>query len=292
MYGKTTTRQTWLSRYKICQVHYKDSLYQKTLKYLKKQKHLQYSKIFFLLTISINKKYPIGYVLIFNNNIVGFVGTIFSQKNVLNCNIHSWLVDKNHRIVSSLLFNQIYKKKCTITILSSLPRLGETFIRLGFKEYYMKYKIVFIRKIFRRQLIANYKILTNVYLIKKYLNKKLKKILSDYSNKNFKKIIFTQDGTKENCFIIANIVLKKKIFKTLNIIYCSNPIFLERNLTHFYNIIESKLNISICGEFFIDNKNSILKKNNINSLIRNKKIYVKANIKKFKFDLLYSEVDF
>ena len=78
--------------------------------------------------------------------IIRFVGTIFSQKKYnkkifLNCNIHSWMVDPNHRIGSSMLINQI-KKNCIITVLSSLLD-WQTFLKLGFKKFNMEYKNYF-----------------------------------------------------------------------------------------------------------------------------------------------------
>ena len=141
MHGLKKIHKTWLKKYKVEKVFYKSRLYNQTLKYLKKQSNLNYSKVLFLLSNFINNKYPICNVLVYDKKIVGFVGTTFSQKkfnknNFLNCNIHSWMVDTKHRIGSSMLIDQI-RNNCTITVLSSLPRLDKTFLKLGFKKLKM-----------------------------------------------------------------------------------------------------------------------------------------------------------
>ncbi len=290
-------QQTWLSKYKIKQVYFKDKNYLKTLKFLKKQKYLKYSKVYFLLNSFINKNYPICNILVNENKIVGFVGTIFSKKkfnnkNYLTCNIHSWLVDRDHRIASSLLFHQINKKKCLITVLSSLPRLRNTFIRLGFKEFIMKYKIILVNKIFFKKTELKYEIFDNFDKIRKIISKKLAGIALNYSNNKYQKLLFIDFETNEYCFIIGNLVLKKKYFKTLNIIFCSNKNFLNKNSKQFFRILAKNFNISLCGEYFLNKNYSIFKYNGNFSLIKNKKIFLKKIPNKFIFDLLFSETEF
>ena len=290
-------KQNFLIDYRIKKVFYKDKLYKSVLKYLKKQKHLDSPKVVLLLNSFINKNHPICYILTHKNKVVGFVGTIFSKKiyskkQILNCNIHSWMVDVKHRIVSSLLFKKIKEKNCLITILSSLPRLSKTFIKLGFKRLTIKYKLVFIKKILKKQENSDFYITRNKTLIIKNLSNKLKRILKDYSGNEYETFVFTKKKSKENCFIIAKKTYKKKIFKTMNIIFYSNPSFLKKNIINFYDVVEKNFNISLCGEFYIKNDNSLFKKNVKLSFIKNKHIYLNTIPKNFKFDLLYSEVDF
>ena len=73
----------WLENYSVKEVYKKDKLYLKTIKYLKNQKLIKYSKILFLLNCFENKKYPVCYVIVYKNKIVGFVGTIFSKKKII-----------------------------------------------------------------------------------------------------------------------------------------------------------------------------------------------------------------
>ena len=295
MHGSKKIHKTWLKNYKVEKVFFNGHLNNQTLKYLKKQNNLNYSKVLFLFNNFINKKYPICNVLTYEKKIVGFVGTTFSQKKYnkkkfLNCNIHSWMVDVNHRIGSSMLIDQI-KNNCIITVLSSLPRLEKTFLRLGFKKLNMEYKIIFIKKFFLKNTDLGFDILHKQNLLMKKVNKFHQKIIKDYKNSRFKKFIFFNSISKKNCFIISDLTKKKRFFKTLNIIYCSDTSFLKKNLLIFYSLIQKYFKVHFCGEFYIDKSKSILKKSNLSKII-NKTIYLKRTPKNYKFDLLYSETEF
>ena len=297
MHERKKQKNFYLSKYSIKKVYYQDYLFKETVKYLKKQKHLRYSKIIFWLNSFINKTYPVCYILKNENKIVGFVGTIFSKKKYnnfffLTCNIHSWLVDKDHRIASSLLLKEIEKKSCLITVLSSLPKLKKTFVKLGFKELTMKYKLIFIKNFFLRHNNLNYQIVTNFKKIKKLLPNKFKKLLLSYSNKAYKKFLFLENKSKKHSFIIGRFIYKKKYLKTLNLIYCSNTNFINKNLSYFFQILSNKFSVSLCGEYYISKRNAFLSKNTNFSLSNNKKIYLKKIPKHFTFDLLYTENEF
>ena len=73
--------------------------------------------------------YPIGYVMKNeNNNIVGFMGTIYSRRNFNNqeyiyCNIHSWIVDETYRINSFLLLMPLINQKITLTAFTPVKSL-------------------------------------------------------------------------------------------------------------------------------------------------------------------------
>ena len=295
MHGSKKIHKSWLKKYKVEKVFYNGRLYVQTLKYLKKQNNLNYKKVLFLFNNFINKKYPICNVLIFDKKIVGFVGTTFSQKkynkkNFLNCNIHSWMVDANHRIGSSMLINQI-KNNCIVTVLSSLPSLNKTFLKLGFKKFNMKYKIVFIKNFFIKNTNLGFDILHQQNVLMKKSSKLQQKIIKDYNNSRFKKFIFFNSISKKNTLIIGDLIKKKRLFKTFNIIYCSDISFLKKNLFIFYTLIQKYFKVHFCGEFYVDRSKSILKKSNLAKII-NKTIYLKRTPKNFKFDLLYSETEF
>ena len=63
MHGGKKINNYWLSRYSIRKVYYGDNSFKQTLKYLKKQKYLNYSKIYFLLNSFLNKNYSVFYIL-------------------------------------------------------------------------------------------------------------------------------------------------------------------------------------------------------------------------------------
>ena len=295
MHESKKIHKNWLKNYKVEKVFYNGRLYTQTLRYLKKQKNLNYSKVLFLFNNFINKEHPICNVLMYEKKIVGFVGTTFSQKkfnkkNFLNCNIHSWMVDVNHRIGSYILIDQI-KKNCIITVLSSLPRLNKTFLKLGFKKFNMEYKIVFIKKFFLKKTNLNFDILHKHNFLVKKISKLEKKIVKDYKNPRFKKFLFYDLNSKRSCFILGDLTKKKKLFKTLNIIYCSDINFLKNNLSHFYSLIQRYFKTHFCGEFYINKSRSILKNTHLTKII-NKTIYLKRIPKNYRFDLLYSETEF
>ena len=254
MHGAKKIHKTWLKNYKVQKVFYKSRSYNQTLKYLRKQTNLNRSKVLFLFNNFINKKYPICNILLYNKKIVGFVGTIFSQKkfnkkNFLNCNIHSWMVDTKHRIGSSMLIDRI-KKGCIITVLSSLPRLDKTFLNLGFKKFNMEYKIVFIKNFFIKNIDTNFKILYEQNLLLNNISNSEQKMIIDYKNSRFKKFIFFNSVSKESTFILGDLTKKKRLFKTLNIIYCSDTSFLKKNLFIFYLLIQKYFKVNFCGEFY------------------------------------------
>jgi len=287
----------WVKEYSVSKVFEKDKNYNRTLKYLKNQKLLDFKKIKVLLKSFVNKKYPICYILIYKKKIVGFVGTIFSSKKFggrvyLNCNIHSWLVDKEHRFISSMLFKKIMKNKYIITVLSALPSLRKTFLKLGFGEYIMKYKLVLIKKILLSYNERNFELVTDVKYLKKVLDYKSKMLLKYYSENKYKIFIFKNKKNKDYCFIIGYINYKKKFFKTFNLIYCNNKNFLRNYIKDFYNLLEKVYNISLCGEYYLKNSDSIFKGLTNIKMTSSKNIFIKNVPKKFKFDNLYSEVEY
>ena len=117
----------WTNKYQVDPVFLKSQLEAKAIKYLKNQNYLDFKKISQILKINYNNKYPLGYALKTQKKIVGFVGTLFSKRKINNknyvfCNIHTWIVNKTHRISSHLLFSPLKKKKCVITVLSPLDQ--------------------------------------------------------------------------------------------------------------------------------------------------------------------------
>ena len=135
-----------------------------------------------------------------------------------------------------------------------------------------------------------YKLSNNLEKINKSVS--TKRLLSLYSSKYYQKFLFTKEKSKSQSFIIGKYVYKKKYLKKLNIIYCSNTNFINKNISHFFQILSKKFNISLCGEYFISKKNAIFK-NNLNLfLTKNKIIFLKKIPHCFTFDLLYSESEF
>jgi hypothetical protein len=294
---KKIISQKWANIYQVREVFLRDNLYQKTLNYLKRQKHLDPNKIKELNKINYNKKFPVFNVLLHKKVIVGFLGTIFSNKfsykiKYINCNVHSWLVDNNHRIVATLLFEKIMEKNCTITVLSSLPRLHKIFEKMKFQKLIMYYNLIFIKKLDLLKKKNSFTLEQNNREIKKRLDKKNLQISNDHSNKNYVKFVFCKKNEKLSSFIIANIVYKKKYIKTINILYSTNKNFLKKNIQQFYQLVASEFNVLMCGEYILKKKESIFNNKNYINFTKKKEIYLRNKPLKFEFNNLYSELEY
>ena len=294
---KKIISQKWANIYQVREVFLRDNLYQKTLNYLKRQKHLDPNKIKELNKINYNKKFPVFNVLLHKKVIVGFLGTIFSNKfsykiKYINCNVHSWLVDNNHRIVATLLFEKIMEKNCTITVLSSLPRLHKIFEKMKFQKLIMYYNLIFIKKLDLLKKKNSFTLEQNNREIKKRLDKKNLQISNDHSNKNYVKFVFCKKNEKLSSFIIANIVYKKKYIKTINILYSTNKNFLKKHIQQFYQLVASEFNVLMCGEYILKKKESIFNNKNYINFTKKKEIYLRNKPLKFEFNNLYSELEY
>ena len=91
----------------------------------------------------------IGYMLLDDDNVVGFFGLIFSKPiiggQVHNlCNFGNWIVKKNYRSNSiSMLLPLLRLTDYTITNVSANSTVRQIFKKMGFKEIYRKWRIVF-----------------------------------------------------------------------------------------------------------------------------------------------------
>ncbi len=92
---------------------------------------------------------PMGYVLVERQNIVGFIGTLFSRriidgKDVRLCNTTNWVVKEEFRAESLSLFMAVLKlRDCTITNLTSSMKVSALMIKLGFKHLERTERLLF-----------------------------------------------------------------------------------------------------------------------------------------------------
>ena len=292
---KGNLKNNWTKKYNIKEIFLNTPLHNKTINYLKNQNYIDYKEIKEILKINYNKNYPIGYAIKIKNKIVGFAGTLLSKrkinkKNYLYCNIHTWVVDKHHRIVSHLLFLPLIKKKYIITVLSPQKRLVKTFEKMGFNIIDMNYKIVllnFLLSFFHK----NYLKFESTYSkIKMKLTKQDLQIYKDHSNPSFIRFVILDKKNKSNfTFIVAKIVKKKRYFSVLNILYVSNINFFQKN----WNLISIELfkvyKVLFCAQYFIKKKECIFPNKSKLSINFKKSICVKNLPKNFMFNTIYSE---
>jgi hypothetical protein len=91
----------------------------------------------------------IGYVLADRQRIVGFLGTLFSRRTINGrdvrlCNTTNWVVQDEFRGQSFLLFLAVLKlRDCTITNLTSSPKVAAMMAPLGFKPLDTRVRLLF-----------------------------------------------------------------------------------------------------------------------------------------------------
>lgn len=285
----------WTKKYYVDQIFFNGRLGSQTTNFLKNQNYIDYKGIKKILKINFLKKYPSGYVLKIKNEIVGFVGTLFSKrkirnKNYIYCNIHTWIVNESHRMGSHLLFIPLIKKNCVITVLSLQKRLVGIFKKMGFRSLEMNYKIVFLTNYFSFFNKSLFQIEKNFTQIKKKLSKKDLKIYKDHSNASFIKFLVCHKENKLNSvLIIASFTKKKRYFNVLNILYASNKSFLKNNWNSINKEIFKTYKVFFCSQYFLKEEDCVFPKSTNFSMNFKKTICVKNLPTNFKFDTIYSE---
>ena len=138
----------------IEEVHLNGKYYEETISYLKEQKYIKFTEIEKVLKNNFISDYPFGYIIKdLKNNIVGFMGTIFSKrisdnKEYIYCNIHSWIVDESYRINSFLLLTPLLKKQITLTAFTPINSLTGLLKKFDFEQIKIKYTIVCFSHLF------------------------------------------------------------------------------------------------------------------------------------------------
>ena len=181
--------------YTVKEVYKKDLNTFEITNFLKSQKKIHIKNILSIIKISKVNNLPIGYVMksAKSNDIVGFVGTLLSEKmgEELTCNIHSWIVHPLHRLYSFFLISELLKKKALLTALTPVVSLKGLLIKLGFQE-----NIIF-EKFF-------------LNLIPFSCKRNKFQILKINNNNNLIEIEFMNKDINEIILLIGSISIKKK----------------------------------------------------------------------------------
>ena len=281
-------------------VFFNTSLDIKITEYLKKQTYLNYTKFEIFLKNNFNNKFPFGYVVINQfNNIVGFLGTMFSNRTesetkYLYCNLHTWIIDKDYRLIffshSDIILGPIFEYSCAFFAKPVKPLIRLFLKKFDMKKLEMKYRVIFLLNFSNFLKIKKYKIENNPLIIKKYLNKNDLTIFLDHKNLTCHKfIIVDKYDPSNNIFVIALKKRKKKYFNILEIIYASNSEKLKENWFNISLKIAIKYNVFFCGQNFLNEKESSIPKKTLISKDFKSEIVVKNLPLNFKFNTLYSE---
>lgn len=159
-----------------------------------------------------------GYALVCNGQYVGFLGMIFSLKDINGqlekfCNLACWYVQEPYRNNSlSLLLPVLGLKKHTIKNLTPTPTAHAIFSKLGFKELDKRLMILPI-KLFPQRQNASIELLPlkNVAVAETILNAKDIKIFNDHQSYPGNHFVVKDNNTGQYCYVITNKVKKKLI---------------------------------------------------------------------------------
>lgn len=268
-----------LKSYKIIKIFESEIYSEKVSNFLKKQKYIPFESIKKILKSSKEKKLPVANIMLHKNSnqIVGFVGTLFSVKKVNNkdyyyCNIHSWIVNKNHRLFSFFLILDVLKKEINLTAFTPVYTLKGLLNKLGFEKK-----------------IINEKFYLNLFPYS--FKKKSLLILKDGNENNLINITFKREHKIEKVSITGNIV-KKKGLKVFKLLFSDNQNFFKENYIEILNYITKKYKIYLFCEYFNDQKDAILPQVNLLQVIKKRDIFLKSTINIDKFAILNSDLAF
>ena len=148
----------------------------------------------------------LGYVLTNNGSIIGFLGTIFSNRMINNklytfCNLTTWVVNRKYREHSiQLLFKALELKQIVFTVLTPSKTAGAIYKALGFNEIENELIIIpfilSLKSIFHKCIIEY-----RENIISEYLDKKEKIIFNDHLHYNC--IFLLIRSSAGNCLIIG-----------------------------------------------------------------------------------------
>ena len=281
---------------KIHEVYLGTELELETIEYLKKQKYIEFSKIEIILKNNFIPIYPFGYILKNKkNDIVGFMGTIFSirvfgNKEKVFCNIHTWIVDEAYRINSFLLLTTLVKNKFILTAFTPVKTLVGLLEKFGFIKNNINYRIILLTNFLNFLKKKEFKIEKNSLTIEKLLNEKDLIIFKNYIHFPCEKFIIIDSNKPSNyIFIIATKVIKKKI-KTLNIFYVSDSLLLKKEWSKISPLISSEFKVVFCVQHYFDEKDCGIPKRIIFTKNYKKNICIRNLNNNFKLDTLYSDL--
>ena len=269
--------QRALKSYKIVEIYKKDLYSKVVFDFLKTQKFIPIENID-LIVKSTKEDLPIGSIMIHlkSKETVGFVGTLYSKKTLKNkkfifCNIHSWIVDKNHRLYSFFLIQNLVKKKINLTAFTAVETLKGLLKKFGFEKKIIKEKFYFNLSLFT------------------FKNDKLKIVKIDYIAPHIQ--IFINKCQKQ-LIKIKGVIIKKKGIRLFKILYLSDPNAFKKNYNGILNLISKKYKIYFFSAYIVGQNDSFFPNLNFISLTKKRDIYVKSIVNIDKSDLLESDLAF
>tara|TARA_A100001015_G_scaffold301644_1_gene388769 strand:- start:634 stop:1479 length:846 start_codon:yes stop_codon:yes gene_type:complete len=262
--------------YTVNEVYKKDLNSFEITNFLKSQKKIPIKNIINVIKISKDNNLPIGYVMksVNSNDIVGFVGTLFSQKKNQEpvCNIHSWIVHPLHRLYSFFLISKLLKKKALLTALTPVVSLKGLLTKLGFRK-----------KIIYEKFLLN--------LIPFSLRQNRFEIIKINNQNNLIEIELMNKTLNENILLAGSISIKKKI-KVFKLLSVNKINIFQENFSEIINLISSQFNLFFFSEYILDESRNFTPIKNILSFRKKREIFLKPGFIIDKNDLFYSDLAF
>lgn len=179
-----------------------------------------------------------GMVLELEDQIVGFIGTVFSRQTVdgsprIFCNLTTWIVREEFRSHSiMMIFSLVRRKDIVLTSFSSNDVTYEIYKKLGFRDGNGVKRIVYPFPSLRSK---KYELLTDPLEIARTISDKNRKVFDAHKTFGNVYILVKLDG--DECLLLG--VSGKGL---LNVYFASDVIFLQRHLKHLRKRI-----MSACG---------------------------------------------
>ena len=281
--------------FKVEPVYIYSKNYELLTLFLKKQKYINYKNIFKIIEKKFLPDMPIGNIMFdINGKIVGFLGTKYSNrivigKKVLQCCLHTWIVNISCRLYSYKLIIPIINKNIFIFTFTPIKQLVGLFKKMGFENKILFAKINFIFPYFNlvNNTKNNFNISPNSFY--NFLSSYDQTIFNDHNNKDLI-FLFYKDNSKSNeyLYIIAKKTYKK-LFPCLELLYISNKKIYNLNYKNINFFFLKKYKTLFIIDYIYNEKNLFHSRSRTFSLIKKRDICFINIPKNFYFDCLYSE---
>lgn len=282
--------------FKIEPVYKSGSNYESLISFLKKQKYISNKKIFDIIKKTFISNKPIGNIMLdMKNEPVGFLGTIYSSRVLLNketlqCCLHTWIVNEKYRLNAYKLLTPVINKNIFIFTFSPISQLVGLYKKLGFENKQLFTKINFILPIinlFRDTKINLDNITTNYYDSLSLDDQKI------FNQHNKQGLIFSFFKKKSNSTEYLFIISKKsykKFLPCLEILYISNKEIYRIDYKIVNNFFLKKYGVLLVIEYILSEKDVSKVNKNLFTKIRKRDVCFLNKPKNYNFDCLYSEL--
>tara|TARA_B100000795_G_C22787032_1_gene435111 strand:+ start:1344 stop:2240 length:897 start_codon:yes stop_codon:yes gene_type:complete len=271
-----------------------DVNYKKTTDYLQYQKLLSYSEINKILQTSGDKDFPIGNIIEDKKKrVVGFMGAFYSRKKsgkffFTLCNIHSWIVDKEHRNNSFFLLSPLLNNQLNFTAFTPVKSLVGLLLKFDFNRRSFYYRTILNLKYFNF-LSNDFSLSLDIDYIKNKINTNDLEKINKYNKSIYIKFMIYDKYHSDYILVIGSMV-KKKGLNVLNLFYVSNQKLFRDNWSIIKSIIAKKINVYIFSEYSFDKNKSFFPDNLLFSKVSKKDFFLKGEVALDTEDLLNSDL--